>query len=245
MELSEAKKLFSLDSLDRRLLLKKYRALAFTCHPDYGGDPEAFNRLMDAFHILSKNCKDGVDDKGAKTIDGKRISDLGKGYPITESARTCDACDGKGYNMFHGNAEGTGEYKTCPACGGDRVKSYPCNRCEGTGKYKHPKSGKIIGECRGCKGTGKFYLYARKRRSNRFGFMFEDLWRFDMNPYIPGTDKRGIPCDMCCGDGKVEIKTNGEPFYTVCRKCEGVGEEKMWNPVLPRGLFTNGLQKDS
>lgn len=31
--------------------------------------------------------------------------------------------------------------------------------------------------------------------------------------------------------------TDGRPFYKVCMKCDGIGEEKMWNPVIPRGFL--------
>ena len=228
MELFEAIRLFGFEHTEysRRDILKRYRILSFKFHPDHGGNNDDFNRLTDAFNILSKECKDLGGKE--KTIEGKKLSDLGKGYPITESAKTCDDCDGDGYRMYKGGIEFTGNMVKCPTCEGVGLFSFPCKKCGGTGKYFHPKARRVVGECNLCHGTGKFY--PKNKNQSFFGF-------FEVRIYIPCTQLIGIPCKVCIGSKFIPEKTDGKPFYTVCRKCEGIGEEKMWNPVLPRGLF--------
>lgn len=222
---------------DRSSVLKVYRKLSFKFHPDHGGDADDFKKLTDAFKLLAKVFKDigvaGSDD--IVTICGRQLSDLGKGYPITESACTCDECDGMGYRKYSGLKEGTGEYRSCEECGGDGVMSHPCKKCGGTGRYIHPRSGKDIGECYRCKGSGKFYPFSKKRFDEKHYF---HVFMFNEDPYIPGTRNRGIRCPACSGAKEVEIKTDGKPFFRVCEKCDGIGEVKMWNPVIPRGYIT-------
>jgi DnaJ-class molecular chaperone len=228
-------------SQSKQYIKKVYRARSLTLHPDMGGDADEFRELTDAFRVLEKVFKDNVergDDSDIEVSPGKRLSELGKGYPITDSARTCDRCEGKGYNVFSGQRRGTGEFKKCPTCGGDGLLWYPCKRCGGTGRYVHPKAKKDVGECHMCKGSGKFYPYA-KRRAGR-GYIFYDFMSahfWNEAPYIPGTNKRGQACKECSGNGEVEILTNGRPYYTICAECDGIGEIKMWNPVIPRGYL--------
>ena len=105
----------------RSSVLKVYRRLLFKFHPDHGGDADDFRKLTDAFNLLAKVFKDigvvGSDD--VVTICGRPLCDLGKGYPITEPACTCDECDGGGYRKYSGLKEGTGEYKSYGECGGE------------------------------------------------------------------------------------------------------------------------------
>lgn len=221
-----------------RELLKRYRELSLLKHPDHGGDDNEFVLLTDAFTFLKRLSCEDVDDEKARTVSGEKISDLGKGYPITESAKTCDVCDGNGYRKYSSHSVGTGKYEECKLCGGDGLEFYKCNRCGGTGKYINPNSGKEVGDCYKCKGTGKFYPFKKK---SPIGFA---SWphgpMFDV--YVPGTNRRGVPCKMCAGSGETEIRSDGRPCYMICVICEGVGEVKMWNPVIPRGFLSGGMK---
>ena len=165
------------------------------------------------------------------TIEGQRLSDLGKGYPITVSAKTCEFCHGRGYQTAHKMKRAP-----CSKCEGTGLVRYPCRRCNGSGKYNHPNTGKFIGECRGCKGTGWFYPFSKRPSLGIFGPYAKD---------VPGTDKEGVPCRSCNGTGEdffSRISTEEVEYYFTCTYCEGVGEIKMKNPVLPRGYFTSGVQ---
>lgn len=207
-------------------LKSAFRRVAANTHPDVGGDREEFERAMSFFNVLSAHCtnSDGMIVEGDKTIEGHCLTDLGKGYAITESAKTCEACKGKGYTSFR--KEWDQKYQACDACNGTGLFSYPCKKCGGSGEYS--RNGKVAGECNLCHGSGRFYP-ENKRPSRRF----HDAFR-----YIPGTMKLGITCKKCNGHGKLWVPVmSNKLFHTICRQCDGVGEVKIFNPVLPRGLF--------
>lgn len=157
-------------NFEKASVLKRYRRLSFEFHPDHGGDPEKFKELTKAYGVLQGRFGDILDHGGGesvemKTVCGRPLSELGKGFSITESARTCDSCDGNGYREYSGHQEGTGEYGKCVACDGTGLVFHPCRKCGGTGRYIHPKSQKDIGECYSCKGTGRL-LEKMNRMSN-------------------------------------------------------------------------------
>lgn len=213
-------------------LKKAFRTRSFTCHPDAGGSSEEFQKLQEAYRTLEPWATQEEGTKEQQTVDGTALSALGHGYPLTESARPCDGCDGHGYREMH---EPTGHIDgECDACGGTGLVRHPCNRCNGTGDYKHPKTGKVVGECYSCRGDGWFYPYRKKRAGRRD---FQAFWEAFHVKYIPGTTKIGQNCMTCLGSGTREVPTGERTFYVVCSSCEGVGEVKMWNPVLPRGFF--------
>ena len=45
----------------------------------------------------------------------------------------------------------------CPDCSGSGAFSYPCKKCDGTGVFLSPKTGKQVGKCRLCGGSGRFF----------------------------------------------------------------------------------------
>ena len=200
--------------------------------PDVGGIREEFERAMSFFYTLSNQCTnfgkrpDGSIIEGDKTIEGRKLVDLGKGYPIAENAKTCEACKGKGYTSFRKECDK--KYQTCDDCNGIGLFSYPCKKCNGSGKYS--RHGKVIGECNLCEGSGRFYPENKR-----------PWWLrgpYSANKYIPGTMKFGIPCKKCGGSGQVWVPVMSDKlFHSVCYMCDGIGEIRIFNPVLPRGLF--------
>jgi DnaJ-class molecular chaperone len=208
-------------------LKSAFRRVAANTHPDVGGDREEFEKAMSFFYVLSAHCTnlDGKIVEGDKTIEGLYLIDLGKGYPITESAKTCETCNGKGYTSFR--KESDRKYQDCDICNGVGLLSYPCKKCGGSGEYS--RGGKVIGECNLCRGSGRFY--PENKRPWMRGF-------WDVLKHIPGTMKLGIPCKKCGGSGRFLVPVMGDKlFHTVCHQCDGIGEVKIFNPVLPRGLF--------
>jgi len=226
---------FSVDAKFTFTELKSaFRKQSLLAHPDTGGSGEAFQELQAAFSTLeghvSATGASGT-DKALSTVDGTPLVELGHGYPLTTSARTCETCQGRGYQEF---TKTVGyETATCEKCGGGGLVRYPCRKCGGDGKYKHPKTGKVSGECYLCKGTGWFYPRKKKQYSARSAFDFLRRAR-----YIPGTDKVGQTCNACDGHGTVEVpKKDIRKIYNKCTKCAGVGEIEMRNPVIPRGFL--------
>jgi DnaJ-class molecular chaperone len=212
-----------------RELKRKYRSLAMKMHPDTGGDAVAFNNLQDAYNVLKMHVKDpvNVDDRsGALFVEGRPISEFGHGYPISENARTCERCDGNGFVAFYRSMP---VEKRCSGCDGTGAFSYPCRKCDGSGRYI--RGGKDRGECNLCKGGGRFYPENKKAVMS---FFFERI------VYIPGTTRRAHVCRACGGNG-VRLFYEKVASYMECPDCHGIGEIKMWNPVIPRG-FMSGMK---
>lgn len=215
--------------LTAHALKSQFRIASRIHHPDAGGDAAAFIMIKEAYDWLLANANITVEQlRDLVTIEGQRLVDLGKGYPLTVSAKTCEFCQGRGYKTFHKMKRAP-----CSKCGGTGLVRYPCKHCDGTGRYIH-STGKDIGECRRCKGTGWFYPFS-KRPSLFFSYNYAKN--------VPGTDKEGVPCRNCHGTGEDPfglVSTEEVEYYFTCTSCEGVGEIKMKNPVLPRGYFTSG-----
>lgn len=206
----------------RRQLRKAFRAKSLTVHPDAGGTEEEFLELQDAYNVLLKFAQklEGLPDK---TEDHYSMDELGKGFPLSEAAKGCADCSGHGYKRFT-RQSGDLVQETCPACGGLGVFSYPCKRCGGIGKFKDPRTGKALGNCDGCRGTGRFVPVPK-----------DGTWYF--NTLKDG--RKGYFCKECGGGGYVMVSADEEEryYYLRCDTCKGIGEIKIFNPVLPRGLF--------
>lgn len=238
MDLVEAKAKLGLEETFTFGQLKKaYRVFAMFMHPDRGGTEENFNEIQTAFDLLQNHCSDSEDrEKSEVTIGGKPLSEFGNGYPITESAKICDNCEGRGYKEFK---ESTNMISVnCPDCKGDGAFWVPCKKCGGDGKYGSR------GTCFLCNGTGKFYPPYKQSSFNRgnpfFGFMDSVM---PMSRSIKTKD--GVKwikvnrCKHCTGHGIVDMPNPDKfhKYYLACDDCGGVGEVKMWNPVIPRGLM--------
>jgi len=230
MDRMEAQKELGIeDTFTKTDLRKCFRRRAFDAHPDSGGSEEAFTILQEAYTTLKKFVVADETDEEARATNGMKLSELGKGYPLTESAKTCETCGGFGYRDYQVD-QPQHELVTCMHCGGAGLLRYKCKWCE-SGTYRHPKTGKLMGPCRSCKGTGWFYPYNKPERGRYHHKVV----------YIPGTKKQGVPCKYCAGRGERHEFTGAtQTVYQLCMTCDGVGEIKMWNPVLPRGFLAKG-----
>lgn len=233
--LDMAQELFGTDTVDSRKLKSIYRHLCMKHHPDVGGCEEMFKRITDAYKLLRKNCsddflKDKVTGVVKKTTDGILLSELGRGYPINESAKTCSCCSGRGYVAREDYVTKESVF-SCGSCGGTGVHRLLCKICSGVGKFKNPRNGKFEIECDQCNGSGFFYPKYKMRGTISDAFFVT---------YIPGTNVRGNVCFSCNGLGGYVMDVAKEAVgivYDKCWECRGVGEIKMWNPVLPRGFL--------
>lgn len=217
-----------------RDLKSSFRRLAFICHPDTQGTDLEFARLNDAFELLKTVATSDKDVESCSTEDGAPLSDLGKGFPLTISARTCGTCDGNGYKKMFGE-----RLAACAGCNGTGAQSIACNGCRGTGQEKNPKTGKNVGECRVCLGSGRFYPAAKRSgmRDPRlfFGGFVAEVRVVLKNGRVVYADA----CRRCDGRGQAWVNDQNKPFYVRCGECKGVGEIQIYNPVLPRGLFAS------
>ena len=114
-------------------LLAAYRREAMTRHPDRGGSSDLFRELTTAYEFMQPlahaSVSDIGDDRPKMRVDGTPLSELGQGYPLTKSARTCDRCGGDGYTV---EEDHSGASIECPRCVGHGIVSYSCRRCAGT-----------------------------------------------------------------------------------------------------------------
>jgi DnaJ-class molecular chaperone len=213
---------------EMRIAKKAYRNLAMLFHPDKGGDPEKFREIEAAYRLIGESPEHltGAGDEGllTHTVSGYPLSHLGAGFPISESAKQCDDCEGRGYTILREPLE-----VACPDCKGTGWKHLPCNRCGGSGKGNEE-----MPICPQCEGSGDFIPHEvavkkgmtpkRGRSLLGYGYQVADQW------------PRSHYCPRCNG-GKTIIDRTGKAYALECSECKGVGEVKMWNPVMPRGLL--------
>ncbi len=215
-----------------RLVKSAFRKKALLYHPDRGGDPKAFRDIEQAYRELIKHSEilKSIGSPIKATVNGKLLTDLGKGYPINVSAKTCENCEGRGYRILH-----KPRFVKCNSCHGDGWKRLKCKRCNGTKKYR--KNGRVVGDCYACNGTGEFvpheYSVKRGMRPRRVS-IFDTMMGTRIWP-------KNHYCDTCDGEGRY-LKEDGQACAIECDECKGIGEIKLFNPVLPRGLITRGVQ---
>lgn len=188
---------------------KAFRRLAMDSHPDRGGNIGRFEEVKNAYELLCATpeaVRIGKNDAAriVKLSDGTPVKGLGRGFPITETATSCEECGGRGFVL-----QQIPVTSNCTACKGTGWLTVACRFCGGKG-------------CAGCRNTGKFVpfkVYCRKRGVE------PSPWEF-----CPPR----LECVECKGTGKI---LNGRTEHRTfkCSRCHGVGEVKLFNPVLPRG----------
>jgi DnaJ-class molecular chaperone len=228
------------DEFTAQELKRLFRKQSLVKHPDtVTGSDEEFKLLVEAYNVLSKIAfnKFGKKLTELKTVKGVPLVDLGKGYPLNVSAIECENCEGKGYKGFSSRTRP----EQCPDCKGEGTFFLPCKKCKGTGDYIHPKINKVVGKCNWCDGSGKFYpAYKRQREASAYmswSWMNFVPDNFKYVTFKDGSQKRVNICKKCRGEGIVQVLDDGYQFYSECQICSGIGEIKIYNPVLPRGYL--------
>lgn len=214
-------------------LKKAFRAQSFVVHPDTGGTEHEFGLLQEAYNLLKGRAVHELGEEvyELQTIDGTPLSKLGQGLPITISARECDICEGRGYKSFINKMTTI----KCPDCEGEGTFFLPCKKCGGTGDYKHPRTGKVVGKCNLCGGNGRFYPRHVGKSFGTMGWLNDP---FGVRIILPNGHPRQVHrCKKCRGDGEIRVEDKRVLKYMKCSKCEGTGEEQIYNPVLPRGYL--------
>lgn len=236
MDITEAKEIFNIftEKWTLQNLKSAYRKIAFVVHPDVGGTGEQFQKLKDAYDLLKGFCTNEITELDC-TIEGYELSELGKGYPVTVNAKECSICNGYGYKKYHRKET---IYDKCPDCEGTGIYFVKCRICSGLGHFRHPRTNKNVGTCETCQGTGKFYPPFNPKSRNIYNDLFGVSWILVILPN--GQRVKANNCRKCNGMKEVLIDKEVETlYYSYCIACDGKGEIKMWNPVIPRGLFQN------
>ena len=236
MDISTAAEILGIELPTKIQIAKKaFRNLAMFFHPDKGGDPDKFRDIKQAYQTIEDHPETlSVDSEVEilqRTVNGVELSTLGKGYNLQTSAKQCDNCEGVGFHILH-----EPRAVDCPSCNATGWKHVACSRCGGSGKgnAKMPI-------CPQCKGSGSFVPHdmAVKKGMKPKSFGFNDLYGlFGTGRHWPDNHY----CNNCGGTGNVLDQT-GKKYAVTCSECKGIGEVKMWNPVLPRGLLTSKLGK--
>lgn len=205
-------------------LKKAFRLQATIKHPDHGGAEEEFILLKEAYNVLKKYAV-ATNDRKLKTASGIPLSELGHGLSTSVNTKDCHRCKGKGYNEYN---KRKGPLISCPDCDGSGAYFLKCKGCQGTGDYKHPKLGLI--DCNLCGGFGRYYPPYKMPRGGLTGGSFKSFI------FVNTRDGRTMvnSCSKCRGDGGIsgEVKV-----YDKCSTCDGKGEIRIYNPVIPKGLL--------
>lgn len=198
--------------LNKREFISRYRELAIEYHPDHGGSAEQFTKLQAAREtILSfDSLFVGIRDNNLPlmTTNSIPLSELGKGYPNTINAVSCDKCEGDGYKKELRIID----RRNCPNVCMLHVKR--CGACKGTRKFTQARSDRVV-DCLTCSGTGQ--------------------WNYGAGgPFTSDEIKNGV-CSLCNNTGI--YGGTKETVYMFCSSCKGIGEITIFNPVLQRGSF--------
>ncbi|GIW65678.1 MAG: chaperone protein DnaJ [Candidatus Parcubacteria bacterium] len=183
---------------------KKFRELAKKHHPDFGGDPEKFKKILEAYRVLSNKKLRQEYDQRRKMKDfnfdfgGFNFNDIFQGSSINDLIG--DLFEDFFSSDIRHHFEARDIILDLEITLEELIKgttkniSYKrkviCSKCDGTGSEN-----KNFIRCNICNGTGKV-----KSRSSFFtGFIFE-------------TSKI---CQNCKGKGKIPEK--------ICQNCQGRG----------------------
>ncbi len=202
-------------------LKRRFRRMAEITHPDKNStSSEKFVQVKEAYDLLKNLCEILPPDE----TNGLDLSEFGHGLPFNKNGIPCKECEGKGYSF---SVETIDVDVECPKCKGDGANWALCRVCNGTGEWKNKKT------CRVCEGKGKFY-YLAKQRLSRFTFNYYHFVR-----YIKGRYREVQRCSECSGKGNVAKPLVEKKYYYKCHMCKGCGEIEIYNPVLPKGFFSN------
>lgn len=184
---------------------KKFRELAKKYHPDMGGDPEKFKKILEAYRVLSDKKLRSEYDQKRKMMKEGFFFDTPFGFEDLHSFFRQQSFDDLLADLIEDFFSFTPEERRdiifdleveLPEIikGTNKNISYKrkvvCFNCDGTGS----ETKKLI-RCNVCGGSGKVF----KKSSFFTGFIFE-------------TAKR---CNNCSGKGKVPER--------ICKICQGRG----------------------
>jgi len=193
---------------------KAYRKLAHQHHPDKGGDAKKFQKVNEAYQVLSNKEKREQYDKFGRTFEGAEGFDFGNFWH--QAGVNFDFDDiGDIFEEFFGSrmrrqqAEDVRkgddievglemELKDVlkPFVHKLNISRYEsCSRCNGTGA----EPGTKVKECQTCRGTGRVQQMQRS--------FFGAITRYTICPDCQGEGTvPEKPCNVCKGEGRVETR---------------------------------------
>jgi molecular chaperone DnaJ len=191
---------------------KAYRKLAHMYHPDKGGDAKKFQKINEAYHVLSNKEKRSQYDRFGSTFEQEGGSGFGNFWQQTRDGFDFNNI-GDIFEEFFGG--GVREERTEDIRRGDDIelelelvlsdvlvktekkfiisRFNKCSRCQGTGA----EPGTKLKECQTCRGTG---MVQEMRRT-----FFGTITHQSICPncrgegYIPEK-----PCNVCKGEGRIK-----------------------------------------
>jgi hypothetical protein len=202
-------------------LVQAFRAERNKSHPDknLGREKEAeekFKVVTDAYSRLVTCAEAFTEISPLTTVEGYVVSELGRGLENKMLNGTdCTQCQRRGYTISFET-----EFLTCTTCKGmGRVQmtvSVRCRECNGTTQFKQ-RNGRLV-DCTRCHKTGKI-----------------------SKPRHPSPQEILDEIDKCrmCTHGHIRRTNFDKPTYHICRSCEGVGEIRIFNPVIPKGRLAS------
>lgn len=197
-------------------LKKAYRKASKKLHPDVeGGDEEAFKAMRSAYDFIAGlyGNMPGIFRQKSEESGSSFTTVTKEGIPLSELGLGLGPttngrdCDICGHNGY--TTHHGKHYVVCQACNeqGMVPKKFCCRACNGSGKFTQQRTQRVV-NCRKCNGTGIF-----------------------THPFSSN------PCPVCFGTKTLWSEDTRRVFYNRCWKCEGTGEIKIFNPMLPKGAL--------
>lgn len=200
-------------------LRQLYRKACIKLHPDTSGYPSSkdFGEMKDAFKLLLSGFI--VTELPTATIEGVSLSELGGGLGETVNSNPCNKCDKKGYTTTFSR-----ERRYCYKCDRNGVSKVPCPPCAGTGRYMQRNTKQIV-VCKNCRG--------KRFVTRKYGPNVLDILSHQ-NKY---------PCKFCKGTKQFFPKQTQSLVHQICKECNGTGEVKIYNPVIPKGKIASSKNR--
>ncbi|KKK61294.1 hypothetical protein LCGC14_3015770 [marine sediment metagenome] len=188
-----------------------YRKQAFLVHPDHSQtkDPAPFVALQAAYDLLLQ-CNaifaGDTEKQGDTATDGTPLNTLGLGLGSAVNGTDCNKCRTRGYTTAIGKKR-----VYCEECNDEGVPLKQCPRCRGTCGFTAPDKTHVV--CEVCWDKGKILDIIKRKHFSA-----------------------ALPlCKHCHGTKYRTISNRDQPIFHKCLVCNGTGEVRIFNPVIPKG----------
>lgn len=201
----------------RKEFRRGYRARARELHPDMNKEDttKEFQLLQETYEkLVGSNIFTDVIDS---TVEGLNLSELGLGLGPLINGVECSHCCGNGYTSTFGF-----KYEYCNDCDdmGFPLPMKICPQCRGSKGFTSIKGHHVV--CMTCNDRGKIKGHAKHQSLSEYWNLFEPR------------------CPSCNGTKQRKVNDIEQMIYSRCSYCDGVGEIRIYNPVIMKARLNGG-----
>lgn len=207
----------------------RYRELAFELHPDQSGTDtsEQFREIQEAYEkirVMSAvfTAIQGKVIRKEITQENIPLIELGLGVGPNVNAVECVKCEGRGFNTKIGKKR-----VYCDRCDDQGRALQVCPQCKGNKGFTSIDGHHVI--CWTCEDKGTVPRKPNKRMDRKRS-MFHARWGF-----LGLNDLTDDVCPDCHGTKFREVGDENQQIHFKCTSCDGKGETRIYNPVIPKG----------